>query len=179
MIIHGIPRFVVDKQFDFVKTEDAFSSKWENFNKTYHDPVWILKQKKWFIERFGWKNISNLNKFLKTKRLILDAGTGVGNSAKLFSSNSLSSVFAIDASSSIDFAYKKYGKSKNIHFIQADLRDLPFKKKTFDFICSDQVLHHTKDTETSFKYLDTYQFMFIIKKARCVNSQMIIFEVML
>ena len=61
MIIHGIPRFVVDKQSDFVKTEDAFSSKWENFNKTYHDPVWILKQKKWFIERFGWKNISNLN----------------------------------------------------------------------------------------------------------------------
>ena len=106
MIIHGIPRFVVDKQSDFVKTEDAFSSKWENFNKTYHDPVWILKQKKWFIERFGWKNISNLNKFLKTKRLILDAGTGVGNSAKLFSSNPLSSVFAIDASSSIDFARK-------------------------------------------------------------------------
>jgi ubiquinone/menaquinone biosynthesis C-methylase UbiE len=155
-IINGIPRFVSDKQTDFVKTEDAFSSKWETFNKTYHDPVWISKQKKWFLERFGWKTITNFNKFLKTKKLILDAGTGVGNSAKLFSTHHTSEVFAIDASSSIDFAYKKYGKSKNINFIQADLRNLPFKKKTFDFICSDQVLHHTKNTETSFKYLTKF-----------------------
>jgi ubiquinone/menaquinone biosynthesis C-methylase UbiE len=153
LITGGIPRFVTDKQADFIKTEDAFSSKWEIFNKTYHDPVWISKQKKWFIERFGWKTAKNLNKFLKTKKFILDAGTGVGNSAKLFSTNKTSNVFAIDASSSINFAYKKYGKNKNIHFIQADLRNLPFKKNTFDFICSDQVLHHTKNTETSFKYL--------------------------
>jgi len=39
---------------------------------------------------------------------------------------------------------------KNIHFIQADIRQLPFKKNFFDFICSDQVLHHTKNTRTSF-----------------------------
>ena len=156
LITGGIPRFVTDKQADFIKTEDAFSSKWEIFNKTYHDPVWISKQKKWFIERFGWKTAKNLNKFLKTKKFILDAGTGVGNSAKLFSTNKTSNVFAIDASSSINFAYKKYGKNKNIHFIQADLRNLPFKKNTFDFICSDQVLHHTKNTQTSFKYLTKF-----------------------
>jgi len=155
-IKNGIPRFVSDKQSDFIKTEDAFSSKWKNFNKTYHDPVWISKQKKWFLERFGWKTISNFNKFLKNKKLILDAGTGVGNSAKLFSKHSSSEVFAIDASDSIDFAYKKYGNTKNIHFIQADLRNLPFKKNMFNFICSDQVLHHTKNTETSFKYLTKF-----------------------
>ena len=94
--------------------------------------------------------------FLKTCSTILDAGTGVGNSAKLFSSNPNSQVFAIDASESIEFAYKKYGKIKNIHFLQADIRKLPFKKSFFDFICSDQVLHHTKDTETSFKYLTKF-----------------------
>jgi len=37
---------------------------------------------------------------------------GIGNSAKLFSSNLKSEVFAIDASESIDFAYKKYGSKK-------------------------------------------------------------------
>lgn len=66
-IENGIPRFVSDKQSDFIKTEDAFSSKWKNFNKTYHDPIWISKQKKWFLERFGWKTISNFNKFSKIK----------------------------------------------------------------------------------------------------------------
>ena len=153
LIIQGIPRLVSDTQKDFVKTEDAFSSKWRNFNKTYHNKKWIEGQKKWFLERFGWKTVSKFNNFLKTRSTILDAGTGVGNSAKLFSSNPNSQVFAIDASESIEFAYKKYGKIKNIHFLQADIRKLPFKKNFFDFICSDQVLHHTKDTESSFKML--------------------------
>jgi ubiquinone/menaquinone biosynthesis C-methylase UbiE/uncharacterized protein YbaR (Trm112 family) len=152
-IIRGIPRLVTDKQKDFVKTEDAFSSKWRNFNKTYHNKKWVENQKKWFLERFGWKSISKLNSFLETRSKILDAGTGVGNSAKLFSSNPNAQVFGIDASESIEFAYKKYGKIKNIHFLQADIRKLPFKKNFFDFICSDQVLHHTKDTESSFKML--------------------------
>ncbi len=90
---------------------------------------------------------------MKTRTKILDAGTGVGNSAKLFSSNPNANVFAIDASESVIFAYKKYRNLANIHFLQADIRKLPFKKNFFDFICSDQVLHHTKDTESSFKIL--------------------------
>jgi len=149
----GIPRFVVDREKTFVKTENSFSSKWKNYNKTYHTKKWFDSQKKWFLERFGWKTSANFNKFLKTRTRILDAGTGIGNSAKLFSSNPKADVFAIDASESVIFAYKKYGNLPNIHFLQADIRKLPFKKNFFDFICSDQVLHHTKNTESSFKML--------------------------
>lgn len=152
----GIPRLVVDSETDFVKTESAFSSKWKKFNKTYHNKKWYDSQKKWFLERFGWKTLSDFNKFLESKKFILDAGTGVGNSAHLFSHNQKSQVFAIDASESVIFAYKKYGKLPNIHFIQTDIRKLPFKKNFFDFICSDQVLHHTKDTQSSFKYLTKF-----------------------
>ena len=149
----GIPRFVVDKSKIFVKTENSFSSKWKNYNKTYHSKKWFNGQKKWFLERFGWKTTSVFNKFLQTRTRILDAGTGVGNSAKLFSSNPKANVFAIDASESVIFAYKKYGNLTNVHFLQADIQKLPFKKGFFDFICSDQVLHHTKNTERSFKML--------------------------
>lgn len=149
-INNGIPRLVFDKEGNFVKTEDAFSAKWKKYNKVFHGKKWYDNQKKWFLDRFGWNNSLAFNKFLKTRTRILDAGTGIGNSAHLFSSNSNSEVFAIDASESIDFAYKKYGSQKNIHFLQADIRQLPFKKNFFDFICSDQVLHHTKDTRTSF-----------------------------
>lgn len=155
-ITKGVPRFVTDIAKDFVKTEDAFSSKWRKFNKSYHDKKWYIHQQNWFLDRFGWKTIQNLNKFLNGRSKILDAGTGIGNSAKLFSANPKSKVFAIDASESIDFAYKKYGDQSNIYFLQADIRKLPFRNKFFDFICSDQVLHHTKDTETSFKYLTKF-----------------------
>jgi len=155
-IKQGIPKLVVDSEGDFVKTESAFSSKWKKFNKTYHNTKWYNNQRKWFLERFGWKLLSNFHNFLNSKKFILDAGTGVGNSAHLFSKNKESQVFAIDASESVIFAYKKYGKIKNIHFIQTDIRKLPFKRNFFDFICSDQVLHHTKNTQSSFKYLTKF-----------------------
>ena len=155
-ITHGIPRFVVDETKNFVKTEDAFSAKWRTYHKSYHEKKWFNFQRNWYLERFQWKTLSIFNKFLKTRKFILDAGTGLGNSAKYHSTNKNSFVFALDASESIDFAYKKYGDEQNIHFIQADLRKLPFKKRFFDYIFSDQVLHHTKNTRTSFKYLTQF-----------------------
>ena len=155
-ISRGIPRFVVDVTKDFVRTEMAFSEKWKTHHTNHHAKDWIDWQKKWFLDRFDWESIKLFNKFLKSKKFILDAGTGIGNSAKMLSVNNPSTVFALDASDSIDFAYKKYGKSSNIHFIQADIRQLPFKKSFFDYIFSDQVLHHTKNTSTSFKYLTKF-----------------------
>ena len=155
-IKNGIPRLVFDKSKGFVKTEKAFSDKWKNYHKSLQAKKWYNFQKRWFLERFGWKSLANFNKFLKTRHNVLDAGTGIGNSAKLFSANQDTQVFAIDASNSIEFAYKKYGLKLNIHYVQADLRNLPFKKKFFDFICSDQVLHHTNNTATSFKILTKY-----------------------
>jgi len=155
-ITKGIPRFVIDESKDFVKTEDAFSKKWKTYHKSYHEKKWYNFQLNWYLDRFNWKNLQKFNQFLKTRKFILDAGTGLGNSAKHHSSNKDAMVFGIDASESIDYAYKKYGKESNIHFIQADIRQLPFKEKFFDFIVSDQVLHHTKNTKTSFKYLTEF-----------------------
>ena len=155
-ISSGVPRFVLDETKDFLRTEDAFSAKWRHHHENHHAKDWIEFQKNWFLERYEWKTLKKFNDFLNTKTTILDAGTGIGNSAKLLSANSNSQVFALDASQSIDFAYKKYGNIPNVHFLQADLRQLPFKKRFFDFIYSDQVLHHAKNTATSFRYLTKF-----------------------
>ncbi len=155
-ITDGIPRFVTDVTKDFVKTEEAFSAKWTHHHENHHAKDWIDFQTKWFLERYEWKTLDKFKAFLDTKSTILDAGTGIGNSAKLLSTNPNSQVFALDASQSINFAYKKYGNLSNVHFLQADLRQLPFRKRFFDFIYSDQVLHHTKNTGTSFKYLTKF-----------------------
>ena len=155
-ISKGIPRFVIDQTKDFVRTEMAFSEKWKTHHQNHHAKDWIEFQRKWFLERFDWKSFSMFKKFLKSKNNILDAGTGIGNSAKMLAVNKSTTVFALDASDSIDFAYRNYGSHSNIHFIQADIRQLPFKKSFFDYIFSDQVLHHTKNTATSFKYLTKF-----------------------
>jgi uncharacterized protein YbaR (Trm112 family)/ubiquinone/menaquinone biosynthesis C-methylase UbiE len=155
-IKNGIPRFVKDTDKDFVKTEDSFSAKWRKHYVNHQAKDWRDFQQTWFFDRFGWKTLKRFTSFIKSKKFILEAGTGIGNTANLLSVNSSSTVFAIDASESIDFAFKKYGKKPNLHFLQADLRKLPFKKKFFDYILSDQVLHHTKNTKTSFKYLTKF-----------------------
>jgi uncharacterized protein YbaR (Trm112 family) len=155
-ISRGIPRFVIDSTKDFVRTELAFSAKWKNHHKNHYAADWIKFQRRWFLDRFDWNSFKEFNNFLKSKKQILDAGTGIGNSAKMLAVNPNSTTYALDASDSIDFAYKKYGNIKNIHFIQADLRQLPFKKSFFDYIFSDQVLHHTKNTATSFRYLTKF-----------------------
>jgi ubiquinone/menaquinone biosynthesis C-methylase UbiE/uncharacterized protein YbaR (Trm112 family) len=152
----GIPRFVKDKEKNFVKTEDSFSAKWKKHHVNHQAKDWIDFQQKWFFDRFGWKTIKQFKEFMLTKKFVLEAGTGIGNTANLLSINPSSTIFAIDASESIDFAFKKYGKKSNLHFLQADLRKLPFKKNFFDYILSDQVLHHTNNTETSFKYLTKF-----------------------
>lgn len=154
-VTNGIPRLVMrDGEPVKRQTIRAFSQKWTRFRKAS-----IAKKRfqyRWYLERFWGRDEARFMRFLRTRKYILDAGTGAGNSAKWFSANQEAQVFAIDLSDGIDTAYENYGKTKNIHFIQADLTRLPFRKNMFDFISSDQVLHHTPDTEGSFKYLTKF-----------------------
>ncbi len=154
-VTKGIPRLVVySSETKKVQTIKAFSEKWLRF--TIPTIVHQKFQYKWYLERFWANNEDRFKRFLRTRKYILDAGTGMGHSAKWFSMNPEAQVFAIDLSDGIDIAYKNYGKTENMHFMQADLTKLPFKKRFFDFISSDQVLHHTTDTERSFKYLTKF-----------------------
>ncbi len=88
------------------------------------------------FERYECKSHKQFNEFLKNKNTILDAGTGVWNSAYMLSANSNSQVFALDASESIDFAYKNMGKS--LIFISYKLIFVYYHliKIFFDFIYS-------------------------------------------
>ena len=80
-ISKGVPRLVIDKSKIFIKTENSFSAKWKTHHRNHHAKDWIEFQRKWFLERFDWKSFSMFKKFLKSKNNILDAGTGIGNSA--------------------------------------------------------------------------------------------------
>ena len=64
----GIPRFVVDKTKDFVRTEEAFSAKWRRHHKNHQAKDWVDFQRKWFLDRYGWKTKSNF--YLKNIYLI-------------------------------------------------------------------------------------------------------------
>ncbi len=151
----GIPRLLVrDRLTEAQKqTQDSYSEQWRrtpDFGYEAKTKEFRIKQ---FLDRFGWENPRNINEFLSAKQSILDAGTGLGWHVKFYAEQTKGEVFGVDISQSIDVAYKHIRCLPNAHLVQSDLTNLPFRKNSFEFIVSDGVLHHTPDTETSFKYL--------------------------
>jgi SAM-dependent methyltransferase/uncharacterized protein YbaR (Trm112 family) len=82
-------------------------------------------------------------------KIMLDAGCGNGLLTEYFSNKGLF-IFGIDYSTSV-FGAEKRRTSDNCCFVQGNLMSPPFKPETFDIIVSNGVLHHTPNTETTFK----------------------------
>lgn len=87
---------------------------------------------------------------LKSKKIILDSGTGTGRFAIHFAERG-HIVIALDPSKKmIKIAKKrakKEGVDKNVFFVIGDTEHLPFKDESIDGICSINVLTHFMDRE--------------------------------
>jgi len=122
------------------KTLQSFGYEWNKFSET-------LKEWKENFN-FYFEPLKNFN-LLKNK-IILEAGCGQGRHTH-YVAELAKEVISIDASKAIDVALYNTKKFNNIHFIQADIYNLPFKKNFFDFIFSLGVLHHLPRPEEGFK----------------------------
>lgn len=138
------------------RTRSSFSAKWRRIPDFGHDEASRGFYVNWYLARYGFGDLEGLRAFLSDKRRVLEAGAGAGRDAMVYGQNTPGQVFAIDLSDSIDSVYRHVGCLPNVHVIQADLTVLPFPEAYFDYVASDQVLHHTPDTEKSFKYLTRY-----------------------
>jgi SAM-dependent methyltransferase len=146
-----LPADLIDKgQRD---TAEAFSAKWIRAPEFGHEPRSRHFYVNWYLSRYQFGTTEALRAFLRTKRRVLDAGTGNGRDTRLYADLDAEEVFGIDISAAIDSAYQHLHRYPNVHLIQADLTRLPFPTGFFDFIACDQVLHHTTDTQQSFHRL--------------------------
>jgi SAM-dependent methyltransferase len=105
----------------------------------------------WMLKKYGWNTESEFEKTLRSRSMILDAGTGLGreviNLAKVARQ---SIVVGIEFSDCAESALKNVSSLSNAYIIQGDLLKPPFREGSFDFILSEGVLHHTPDTEEAF-----------------------------
>ena len=149
---NSVPRMVPD-QNDQQKTLESFSAKWggitpEEVRQRYR------QQHAWYLERFGFGDENGLREFLGDKRLVLEAGTGTGGDAARFAELAPNSfVVGLDLSGAIDVAQREFGELPNLQFVQADLMRPPVRPGQFDFVSSDQVIHHTPDASRAFATL--------------------------
>ncbi len=138
------------------QTNEAFSDKWDKYQKeNLSNKLKLFEfQKKWYLKLYGFSNEKKLRTFLSDKKIILDAGCGLGYKAKWFadlSPNSL--VIAMDYSDAVYLAAKNYHDTQNLIFIKNDIADTKIKTKSIDFVNCDQVLHHTEDPQKTIKEL--------------------------
>ena len=146
-----------DVSRDILQTQGSFGNKWNS------QPFWgILGEtrsfmREWILTKYGWGDERGFRKAIADKKTILDAGTGLGRDAINFAfGNPDALIFGVELSDCVEHSYKNTVDYPNIHIIQADIMNLPFKEGIFDLIFSEGVLHHTPDTKKAFNGLIPY-----------------------
>jgi SAM-dependent methyltransferase len=138
------------------QTKKSFADKWNlnpglAFENTLNVHSDIFK---WIMTRNGFNDKQSFQLYLNDKKRILDAGCGNGRVTKLIRDNSdpNAKIVGIDLSSS-HVAAKNLAQEQNVSFFEKDLLGDLSDLGKFDFIYSQEVLHHTDDPLQAFKNL--------------------------
>jgi SAM-dependent methyltransferase len=147
-IAEGVPLFAEEAGSD-----ETFAFKWRKIGGSYgHEGETQRQRQQWYLDRFGYASRQALLDAIASK-VVLDAGCGSGVDSAMFAESG-ATVVSVDLSREAALAtYGHLGPLPNVHVLQGDINRLPFAPGTFDYVSSDQVLHHTPDTETAFAAL--------------------------
>jgi SAM-dependent methyltransferase/uncharacterized protein YbaR (Trm112 family) len=140
------------KTYD-TRTKANFSNEWDN-----HDiggRTWTME----LADRIRWFFLEPIHipKEELSGKIMLDAGCGNGSQSVAYTKLGLE-VLAVDLSTGLEkgYAFRKIHKGANpekVHFVNADLQNPPFADDIVDIIHSAGVLHHTPNTEKTFRAL--------------------------
>ena len=151
-IVRGIPRMLPDGGHDS-RTQESFSFEWEHHELGDRTWGWEVgdRVKELFVEPMRTP-VAELE-----GKVLLDAGCGNGSQSVAYSELGLE-VIAVDLSSGVDrgqalLEARPPSRPDLVHFVQADLQSPPLAPSSVDFIHSFGVLHHTPDTERTFRVL--------------------------
>jgi SAM-dependent methyltransferase len=129
-------------------TAKTFSDKWGQnpdlaFAQTVDENAEIGR---WILERNGWRSGDGLASYLTGKRRILDAGCGNGRVMALLRryAPAESEIVGIDLTAA-EVARENLADLPNVTIRQGDLLGDLSELGEFDFIYSQEVLHHTPD----------------------------------
>ncbi len=125
-------------------TSESFGFEWTKFPKMIKE--WE-KNFNWYFELVDLEDLRD--------KTVLEVGCGKGRHT-FYAAKLAKEIFAIDLSRAIDVARYNNRESQNIHFIQADIFNMPFRPDFFDFVFSLGVLHHLPDSEGGFRRILKY-----------------------
>ncbi|MFH1784730.1 MAG: methyltransferase domain-containing protein [bacterium] len=141
-IFNYVPRFVETDKYT-----GSYSLEWNLHRRTQLDSdSGTTESQGTFITKTGF-NLKDLK-----GKVVFEAGCGSGRFLEIASNNG-AEVIGVDLSYAVDAAQKNFGLLKNVHIVQADIFNLPFKRETCDYVYSIGVLMATPDTKQAFMKL--------------------------
>ena len=136
------------------QTNDAFSDKWGAYEESSEKEIWYQMQKDWYLRLYGFASEEEFGSFLKSKKIIFDAGCGLGYKAAWFAKLAPESlVVGIDYSEAVTIAAQNYLSYSNLLFAQGDIAEVPFREGRIDYVSCDQVIMHTQNPDETFREL--------------------------
>jgi 2-polyprenyl-3-methyl-5-hydroxy-6-metoxy-1,4-benzoquinol methylase len=148
--VNGISRLLPEMANEAKDVRNSFEFQWDStssdFEASHLDPEFKKKVVKVFLDDV------KLDRDWFRGKLCLDAGCGVGRWTYALEKLG-SKVVSFDITNSGVEITRRTVKSTNVEVLQADIFHTPFKEKSFDFIISWGVLHHTRNPRLGFEKL--------------------------
>jgi SAM-dependent methyltransferase/uncharacterized protein YbaR (Trm112 family) len=134
-----------EKSYDEKKrTLDSFSFQWNTFGEIYNN-----------YEEDFLDYVEPLNSGFFSGKFGLDGGCGFGRHI-YYAAKYGSEMVGLDLSEAVEAAYRNNRDFQNVHIIQGDIYNPPFKENIFDFCYSIGVLHHLPDPPSGFRSLTRF-----------------------
>jgi SAM-dependent methyltransferase len=144
-ITRGIPRFLRPSlSSDQKATADAFGYEWTHYSRLTDADT---------KEFLAW--IAPLSPSDFKGQVVLDAGCGKGRHIFLSAQFGARTVVGVDLSDAVEAAFQNVRDLDNVHVIQADILDLPFRNP-FTLAYSIGVLHHLPVPKNGFLALSSH-----------------------
>jgi uncharacterized protein YbaR (Trm112 family)/SAM-dependent methyltransferase len=142
----GVPRLVDGPLSpEVVQTVTGFGWEWQQFDEQIQDTY--MTDKVNLLDFIAPVTPSHFK-----RKVVLDAGCGMGRFLKLAADFGSEEAIGVDLSGSVDVAYQHVRRLPNAHVIQANILDLPLKP-VFDYIFSVGVLQFLEQPQAGFDRL--------------------------
>jgi SAM-dependent methyltransferase len=143
-IARGVPRMNTSMS-GLERVAQTFSYEWGAHHAgklEREETLWGLTNEEYwnyFLEATGFED-GDLD-----GKTVLDAGCGSGCLTRMMAENGARTVIGVDIIEAVDGAFQRSRHMPNVHIVQGNLFQLPLRKKAFDLVWSNGVIHHTPD----------------------------------
>ncbi len=136
------------------QTNAVFSEKWARYARSEERERLYEMQRRWYLSLYGFGSDAELGAFLRERRVILDAGCGLGYKSAWFASLAPQSlVIGMDFSDAAAEAAEQYRSLPNLFFLRGDIARTGLPAGSIDYVSCDQVIMHTQDPDATFAEL--------------------------